>query len=59
MMINITNDDDGRWVAEQLGSEIEGANAATKDWLELQVTRHGHCARLDTLKESPTIDGYR
>ena len=46
-------------MAEQLGSEIEGANAATKNWFELQVTRHGHCARLDTLKESPTIDGYR
>ena len=24
-------------MAEQLGSEIEGANAATKDWLELTV----------------------
>ena len=46
-------------MAEQLGSEIEGANAATKNWFELQVTRHGHRARLDTLKESPTIDGYR
>ena len=45
--------------AEQLSSEIVAANTAARDWVELQTSKFSTCARLDKLKESPTLDGYR
>ena len=47
------------WVAEQLAMEIQDANSSTKGWIEFQTNKFGHCARIDKLKESPQLDGYR
>ena len=46
-------------VADQIGSEILAANSSTKNWIDFQTNKFGHCARMDKLKESPVVEGYR
>jgi len=50
---------EARWVAQQLGNEIMTANPATKNWIEFQTQKYGYLCRIDKLKESPIMDGYR
>jgi len=48
-----------RWLASQLGNEIMTANPSTKNWIEFQTQQFGYMSRIDKLKESPILDGYR
>lgn len=50
---------EARWLAKQLGNEIVNANPSTKNWVEFQTQQYGHLSRIDKLKESPILDGYR
>jgi len=50
---------EAKWVAQQLGNEIVTANPATKNWIEFQTQKYGYLSRIDKLKESPILDGYR
>ena len=46
-------------VTDQIGSEILSANSSTKNWIDFQTSKFGHCARIDQLKDSPVLEGYR
>ena len=50
---------EARWVAQQLANEITTANPATKNWVEFQTQKYVFIARVQGLKESPVLDGYR
>ena len=50
---------ESEWVAEQLGSEIQAANPSANNWIEFQTNKHGHSTRIDRIKESPVLEGYR
>jgi len=50
---------EARWLAQQLGNEIVTANPSTKNWVEFQTQKYGYLSRIDRLKESPILDGYR
>lgn len=50
---------ESRWVAQQLGNEIIAANSAAKTWIEYQTQKYGNLCRVEKLKESPILDGYR
>jgi len=50
---------EARWVAQQLGNEIMSANPSTKNWIEYQTQQYGYLSRIDKLKESPVLEGYR
>ena len=50
---------EARWVAQQLANEITTANPATKNWVEFQTQKYVFRARVQGLKESPVLDGYR
>ena len=48
-----------RRVVDLLATEIMTANGDTNTWFEYQKSKHGAGARVDEVKESPTIEGYR
>ena len=46
-------------VSDQIGAEILAANNSTKNWIDFQTNKFGHCARIDNIKESVALEGYR
>ena len=48
-----------RKLVDMLATEIMTANGDTNNWFEFQKSKHGAGARVDEVKESPTIEGYR
>ena len=48
-----------RRVVDMLATEIMTANGDTNNWFEFQKSKHGAAARVDEVRESPTIEGYR
>merc|ERR1719397_559264 len=46
-------------VSDQIGAEILATNSSTKNWIDFQTNKFGQCARIDRVKESPVLDGYR
>ena len=48
-----------RRVVDLLATEIMTANGDTNTWFEYQKSKHGAGARVDEVRESPTIEGYR
>ena len=46
-------------VSDQIGAEILTANNSTKNWIDFQTNKFGHCARVDNIKESVVLEGYR
>ena len=48
-----------RLVAQQMQAEVLAASPESRAWVEMQVGRFGHLARLDNVKESPVLEGYR
>ena len=47
-----------RLVAQQMQAEVLAASPESRAWVEMQVGRFGHLARLDNVKESPVLEGY-
>ena len=50
---------EARKLVDVLGTEIMTANGDTNNWFEFQKSKHGAAARVDEVRESPTIEGYR
>ena len=48
-----------RKLVDMLATEIVTANGDTNNWFEFQKSKHGAGARVDEVKESPTIEGFR
>ena len=51
--------DEVRKLVDLLATEIMTANGDTNNWFEFQKSKHGAGTRVDKVKESPTIEGYR
>ena len=50
---------EARKLVDVLGTEIMTANGDTNNWFEFQKSKHGAAARVDEVRDSPTIEGYR
>ena len=48
-----------RRLVELLGTEIMTANGDTNNWFEFQKSQHGLSVRVEEVRESPNIEGYR
>ena len=46
-------------VSDLIGAEILSANNSTKNWIDFQSNKFGNCARVDNIKESVVLEGYR